>query len=65
MSVEDADGCTTPDTQLHVSIDDLSNTTLVNMHSLHVGIVNFFPFIFGRENRPEVIDRLFSMLEDE
>jgi hypothetical protein len=35
------------------------------MHSLHVGIVNFFPFIFGNEKRPEVIDRLFNMLEDQ
>ena len=65
MTLEDSNECSNQESTLHVSVDEKTTAALINMHSLHIGIVNFFPFIFGKEHKAEVIEKLFTLLEDE
>jgi len=44
--------------------DDHQNYELVNQHSVHVGIVNFWPLFYGLIDDTEVLGNLFTLLED-
>ena len=44
--------CNCQNCQLDVSIDDDYNEPLMNQYSQHIGIVNFFPLMFGLIDDP-------------
>lgn len=44
--------------------DDHDNYHIVNQHSVHLGIVNFWPLFYGLVDDPSVLENLFSLLQD-
>ncbi len=50
---------------MHTSIDDDYNTQLINQYSVHVGIINFFPVMFGLIEDKEQIKQSLRVLADE
>ncbi len=58
--------CTCPDCTEYTSIDDdHDNYELLNQHSVHLGIVNFYPLFYGLVDDEKVLEKLFDLLEDE
>lgn len=58
--------CSCPLCTEFVSIDDdHERIKMVNQHSVHVGIVSFWPLFYGLVDNASVLDNLFGILEDE
>ena len=57
--------CSCRGCELHISIDDDYNTQLLNQYSLHVGIINFFPVMFGLLSDSDHIKHSLRVIADE
>jgi len=57
--------CSCRGCELHTSIEDDYNTQLINQYSLHVGIINFFPVMFGLLTDPSHVKHSFRVMADE
>ena len=44
--------------------DDHSNYEMANQHSIHLGIVNYWPVFYGLVSDEEVLGNLLDLLED-
>ena len=45
--------------------DDHANYPQSNQHSLHLGIVSFWPLFYGLVDDDEVLSNMLTLLEDE
>ena len=58
--------CSCPLCTEYTPIDDEHDITeQINQHSVHLGIVNFFPLFYGLVDDTTVVEKLFDLLEDE
>ena len=57
--------CNCPLCTEYVSVDDdHERIEMVNQHSVHLGIVNYFPLFYGIVDDARVLENLFDLLED-
>ena len=57
--------CNCPLCTEYVSVDDdHERIEMVNQHSLHLGIVTFWPLFYGIVDDASVLENLFDLLED-